>query len=336
MKKLFYSLLSLATVSCNNNSGPDVSKVPVDIKIDRFEQAFFKTDSNNVMPGLRDVQKQFPYFIDDFTENILGAGTISDTNKTLIKATSQFVSSYQPVNNFLQKKYSDLSWLKGELKDAFQHVEYYFPKYKTPRIVTFVGPFDAPGVAITPQALAIGLQAYAGSDYPFYLSQQGQEIFPTYISRRFDKQYMTVNCMKAVSEDLYADRSGALSLIEQMVEKGKRWYLLDKFLPSVNDSLKTGFTTKQLQWCKENEGNMWNFLLQQSDIFTTEQSQIQLYIGEGPTTQVFPGDSPGNIGQWLGWQIVKTYVSKNPSLTPQQVMQTDAKTIFNESKYKPR
>ncbi len=335
MKQFLYLLLVLAAVSCNS-SGPDVSKVPVNIKIDRFEQVFFKIDSNNVMPGLKEAEKQFPYFATDFTANILGAGIISDTNKMLMDAASKFVSSYYPVYSFLNKKYNDLSWLKTELKDAFQHVEYYFPKYKTPRIVTFVGPFDAPGVAITQNAVAIGLQAYAGSDYPFYVSTPGQELFPAYISRRFDKQYMTTNCMKAVSEDLYPDESEKLPLIEQMVEKGKRWYLLDKFLPSVQDSLKTGFTTKQLKWCEENEGNMWNYLLQQTDIFTTDPSITQLYIGEGPTTQGFPDVSPGNIGQWLGLQIVKTYVSKNSSLTPQQVMQTDAKTIFNESKYKPR
>ncbi|MDH7464476.1 hypothetical protein QEG73_24480 [Chitinophagaceae bacterium 26-R-25] len=335
MKKLIYASLALFLFSCGN-TGPDVSKVPVDIQIDRFEQVFFKIDSNNAIPGLIGIEKQFPRFANDFTENILGAGPISDTNKTLQVAAKHFISSYTSVNDFLQKQFSDVSWLKPELKDAFQHVEYYFPKYRTPRIITFVGPFDAPGVALTPSGLAIGLQAYAGKDYPFYLSDQGQEIFPTYISRRFEKKYITVNCMKGVVEDLFPDQSGRLSLIEQMVEKGKRWYLLDKFVPKADDSLKTGYTKRQLDWAKTNEGNVWNYMLQQTDIFTTDPSFIQLYIGEGPSTQGFPENSPGNIGQWIGWQIVKAYADKNSSLTPQQVMQTSAKAIFEGSKYKPK
>ena len=47
-------------------------------------------------------------------------------------------------------------------------------------------------------------------------------------------------------------------------------------------------------------------------------------------------NSPGNIGQWIGWQIVKAYVEKNTSLKPEEVMRTDAKKIFDEARYKPK
>jgi hypothetical protein len=46
--------------------------------------------------------------------------------------------------------------------------------------------------------------------------------------------------------------------------------------------------------------------------------------------------SPGNIGQWVGWQIIKSYTEKKSGLTPQQLLQTDAKKIFEEAKYKPK
>jgi uncharacterized protein YjaZ len=64
---------------------------------------------------------------------------------------------------------------------------------------------------------------------------------------------------------------------------------------------------------------------------------IQTYIGEGPFTQGFSQKlSPGNIGQWIGWQIVKKFVSKNPGLGPDEVMKTDARTILEKAKYKPK
>ena len=34
-----------------------------------------------------------------------------------------------------------------------------------------------------------------------------------------------------IVDDLFPDQSNGKPLIEQMVEKGKQWYLLDKFLP---------------------------------------------------------------------------------------------------------
>ena len=82
---------------------------------------------------------------------------------------------------------------------------------------------------------------------------QGQEIYPKYISRRFEPPYITINCIKTITEDLFPDNDENKSLIEQMIRKGKYWYLLDKFLPETADSLKTGFSQKQLDWCKNNK-----------------------------------------------------------------------------------
>jgi len=45
--------------------------------------------------------------------------------------------------------------------------------------------------------------------------------------------------------------------------------------------------------------------------------------------------SPGFIGLFVGRQIIRKYMSKNSSLTLQQLLQTDPKKIFEESKYKP-
>jgi hypothetical protein len=143
--------------------------------------------------------------------------------------------------------------------------------------------------------------------------------------------------MKAIVDDIYPDSSVGRPLIDQMIIKGKQWYLLDHFLPGTADSLKTGFTAKQLDWVNRNEGNIWGYITTNTDIYTIDPSVIQDYIGEGPFTRGMPeGASPGNIGQWVGWQIVKKYADKNPNLSVPQVMATSATNIFQEAKYKPK
>ena len=112
--------------------------------------------------------------------------------------------------------------------------------------------------------------------------------------------------------------------------------MMDKFLPTTPDSLKTGFTKKQLQWCRENEGNIWGFITKNADLYTVDPEIIQNYIGEAPFTQNMPEVSPGNIGQWVGWQIVKKYASQHPEMSVQQILGTPAKKIFQEAKYKPK
>jgi hypothetical protein len=338
MKKIAYLLLLLSLTACRHGKNlPDVSDIKVTVKIDRFDKVFFTLDSNHIVEGLKKLNGEFPYFLNDFIVNILGAEPLSDTSQISFIACRQFLTSYLPAKDSIDNKFEDLRWLEKELAQSFRYVKYYFPHYQLPQeVVAFIGPFDAPGAAITQYSLAIGLQLYAGQHFSFYNSLQGQEMYPTYISRRFEPNYITPNCMKAIAEDLFADRSENKSLIEQMVEKGKYWYLTSLFLPESPDSLVTGFTQKQMDWCQGNEGLIWNFFLQTNALYTIDPDVIKDYIGDAPNTQGMPPASPGNIGQWVGWQIVKKYVENNPSISPVELMNKDPKKIFEETKYNPR
>lgn len=333
MRPLIALAATILFFSCSNEtSKPNVSDIKVNFKIERFEQSFFKMDTSNISAGIQQVNQQFPHFFPFYVQQILRVPPAEAT--PVIK---QILTGYAPINDSIQKKYSNLNWLKDELTIGFKYVKHYYPSYKLPDVITFIGTFDAPGVVLTPHYLGIGLHQYAGKNFSVYKDQQLQEMYPDYISRRFDKEYMGVNSMKAIVDDIYPDSSTGRPLIEQMIEKGKQWYLLDKFLPGTPDSLVTGYTKRQLDWVKNNEGNIWGFFTSNTDIYTIDPAVIQDYIGEAPFTRGMPeGASPGNIGQWVGWQIVKKFAEKKPELTVQQVLATPAKTIFGEAKYKPK
>jgi hypothetical protein len=327
----------LFIISCRTGKKtPDVSNIPVTVHIERFDRDLFAIDTNHIQQGLLDLGRQYPYFINDFAVNILGTSPLSDTSKDAFFAFRRFISSYVPVKDFLEQKFKTMDTEEDGLKKGFQHIRYYFPKYNLPpKVVAYLGPFDAPGVALTRYTLAVGMQLYAGRQFPFYLSPQGQELYPVYISRRFEPEYMVPNSMKALAEDLYPDQSQGKPLIEQMIEKGKNWWLVDQFLPETADSLITGFTQKQLDWCLKNEGQIWNFFLDQN-LFSIDPDLNKNFIGDAPSTQGMPDVSPGNIGQWVGLRIVQKYASLHTDISPDQLLKTPAKTIFEETKYKPR
>ena len=341
MKNYLLPLLCLVFMSCHSGKkSPDVSNIAVNVHIERFDRDFFSIDTNRIQQGLLALAQKYPWFLNDFAVNILGTSPLSDTSADAFYACRRFISSYLPVKDSLVVDFSSsqdrIISIEAGLKKGFQYTKYYFPDYKLPpKVVAFIGPFDAPGVAMTRYTLAIGLQLYAGKEFPFYLSQQGQELFPLYISRRFEPEYIVPNCMKAIAEDLYPDQSSGKPLIEQMIEKGKNWWLLDQLLPETVDSLKTGFTQKQLSWCISNEGQIWNYFLEQN-LFSPDPDLIKNYIGDAPNTQGMPGNSPGNIGQWVGWRIVEKYASLHPDFSPIQIMKTPARTIFDETRYKPK
>jgi hypothetical protein len=337
MKKIVGILfISFSLLACNNKSNlPDVSDIKIDLKLERFEKGFFRIDSNNILSGLVKVHSEFPEFYLDFMQNILGvSGNPNDTATTVV--TKNILRSYASFAADLEKKFSNTITLEDDLKKDFQFVKYYFPDYKVPVLVTYIGPLDAPGVALTRNRLAIGLQQYAGKNFPGYQTNEVQQMYPAYISRRFDAEYIPANCIKAVADDLFPDKSNGKPLVEQMIEKGKQWWLLDKLMPTTPDSLKTGYTQKQLEWCKNNEGLIWNYFVTNESLESIEPDMIQNYIGESPTTQGMPQSSPGNIGQWVGWQIVKKFATENASLKPAEIMNTPARKILIEAKYKPK
>jgi hypothetical protein len=335
MRSLTLVFLSLMLFACkHSNDKPDVSGIAVKFSITRFERDFFKIDTNNLSQGLAVVNKKYPDFFPFYIQEILKVRDFGPSSYPVIRS---ILSSYHGINDSIQNKYKDLDWLKEELTTSFKYTKYYYPDYKVPNIITFIGSFDAPGVVLTPQYLGIGLHQFAGKNFSVYKDPQLVEVYPDYISRRFDKEYIAPNCIKAIVDDIYPDSSVGRPLIEQMIIKGKQWYLLDHFLPGAADSLKTGFTAKQLDWVNRNEGNIWGYITTNTDIYTIDPSIIQDYIGEGPFTRGMPeGASPGNIGQWVGWQIVKKFADKNPNLSVQQVMATSATNIFQEAKYKPK
>lgn len=332
---LVFSLL-LASCGGHGDAPPDVSGVDVPpVNIIRYDTAWFSLDSNHVVPGLYRLTQTYPYFTGDFVGNILGAGPLSDTSVVAFAASRQFLVSYLPVKDSLEKKYAKLDWLERQLTDVFRYIKYYFPKYPLPpKVVTFIGPFDGPGVALTQFTLAIGLQSYAGQQSSFYA---WQDHYPSYITRRFESAYMVPNCVASLSEDIFPDSSYGRPLIEQMIIKGRYWWLAGKLQPGIPDSLRTGFTVTQLKWCNTNERDVWNFFVQNvKDLYTLDPDVIKNYVGDGPKTLGMPDTSPGNIGTWVGWQIVRKYVELHPDITPVQLMRTPARQIFDEAKYKPK
>jgi hypothetical protein len=333
MRLFYFFAIIMLLLSCGNHTGgPDVSNIKMDIKIRRMEQDFFKIDTLHPAGGLAAVQAKYPYFTPFFLANILGIRNNAATDSNLVA----FIRWYASVNEAAQKTFPKVGPLEKELEKDFKYVKYYYPKYQILPVITYVGPFEAPGVILTPDNIAIGLQQFLGKDFPAYGSEAIQQMYPAYISRRFEAAYVPANCVKAIADDIYPDSSHGLTLIEQMIEKGKQWYMLDRFMPGTADSLKTGFTQKALDWCKANEGNIWGFINSTTDLYTIDMETVQTFIGESPTTQGMPEASPGNIGQWTGWQIVKKFASQQPSLTLQQLLATPAKKLFAEAKYKPK
>jgi len=331
--------------ACTQQKGPNVSHISVELETLRFEQDFFSTDTNNLSHSLDNLYHKYPGFFSDFSTHILGLPPVNDSGEEAMNMIRQFLRDYRPVYDSANKAFPDLNAQEKQIREGLRHVKYYFPDYPLPtRLITFVGPMDAffetstgkQGDVITADGLAVGLQLHLGSNFSMYHSEMGLALYPVYISRKFAPEYIPVNCMKNIMDDIFPDAGADRPLVEQMVEKGKRIFLLDKLLPSVDDTLKIGYTGPQLQGCYQNEGLIWNFFVKNGLVFNNDPSLIKNYIGESPNTPEFGDGAPGNIGLFVGWQIVKKYQEAYPDISLVELMQADPKELFEKSGYRPR
>lgn len=333
MRLLLPVLMTLLLASCNDKT-PDVSNIKVELPVERYDKLMYAIDTNNVAEGLKKAYAQQPGITNVFIAQVLQLHEpYSDTSKMLQEAMRSFLTHTQQLKDSVWEKFDkNTEWTKG-VENGLKYVKYYFPQYKVPKLIAFIG--DLSGREIfTQEGLAIGLDYYMGKDFSYYLDPVIQTQIPTYLSRRFSVEYLPTNCMQAVVDDLYPDTSFSKPLIEQMVEKGKRYFMLDKFLPKTNDTLKLQYTKEQLDWCYKNEKDIWKFFLDGDLLYSTDPSTSN-FVSEGPNTQGMPQDSPGNIGLFVGWRIVQKYAEKHPDITIQQLMKISSKEIFNEAKYKP-
>jgi hypothetical protein len=337
MKKTGLALLLAITLfSCRDNDIPDVSDININIQVKRFEQDFFAMDTVNLMTSLQSLGTAYPVFLNDFLYNILELPPVTDTSLQVQALIKKFIADYKPIKDSADRLFTNFDKTANEIKKGLQFVKHYFPQYgPPPNIITFIGPLEGYSDVITSNALAVGLQLHMGKNFSYYTSEVGQSVYPAYISRKFTVETIPVNCMKNVVEDIMQEVRPGRPLVEQMVEAGKKLYVLDRVMPETPDTLKLGYTKTQLEGCEKSEGSIWNFFVSNNLLFTIEPALVHGFMNDAPNTPEFGDGSPGAIGHFVGWQIVKKYMQKNDKLSPGDLLKMDAKTIFEESKYKP-
>jgi hypothetical protein len=225
----------------------------------------------------------------------------------------------------------DTIQLRNDLEKAFKHYKYYFPQKKIPVIYTCISGFNQ-SVVTSENLIGISLDKYLGADSPFYEKLGLAE----YKRRNMHPAKIVPDVMYGWAVTEWPKPEGASNLLSQMIVEGKTMYLVDAMLPEKHDSLKIGFTRKQLEFCKKNEASMWTYLAEHKQLYSTDRMTIKRYIDDGPFTSSFTNESPARTGVWIGWQIVRSYMKQHPETKLADLMNNpDFQGILNQSGYQP-
>ncbi|MFM2014636.1 MAG: hypothetical protein RIQ51_126 [Bacteroidota bacterium] len=327
---LLYGLIGLALMGCSSPT-QDPAQLGLTPKLNeiRFDSAFFAMDSLHFEADLAKLVQQYPQFSEDYFNRILMLSSKKESEKIWA-----FYKAYLPIYQATSKiqAYKKAS---PEIAAAFKRFHFYFPTYPLPKqIIYFIGPLETYGNVVTKDGLAIGLQLYMGAASSWYFSEQINTIYPTYISRHFAPEYIVVNSVQNILNDYDPLTLNGKQLIEQMIEIGKRQYILSQCLPNASDTLILGYTSNQLKAIEDNKGDIWTFLSSQNRLFSVDPSLTSAIINEAPYNDYFGEDIPGNVGKYIGYTIVKSWMKQQDKKLKNdlnQLLKTPAKTIFDQA-----
>lgn len=324
-----------AFFSCKQGTKPDVSGIDLDIKIERFDRDLFAGKQKGIPQTDVFLQKKYTAFYDDYVHQMVG--TPEYDNATIL-STLYKDQAYTDLSRDADSVFKTMEPQEKALTETFKYIKYYYPQVKVPKFIAFISGFSVQ-TPIGDDYMGIGLDMFLGKDSKYYRAIV--KSVPLYISRRFTPDYVVPRITETFArEELFPQRDENRSLLAKMVENGKVLYFMDQVLnDQVPDSVKIGYTDKQLSWCKAYEGDIWAYFMQNNLLFETDFQKIQMFLSEAPFT---PGlgeknESAPKLGIWIGWQMVRKYMTENPKVSLQQLMaEQDAQKILNGAKYKPK
>lgn len=324
-------VLVLAFQSCKNRNPevampapPKVSMPEAKIAIKRYEKALFGLDKKHLRQGMSTLYPDYSYFLGNQwqdTMNILRIyNFLNDPN-------------IRELYDLTIKKYPDVSYLENDLTDAFNRFRQLYPEKPVPHVFTYVSGLDIDNpVYYSDTAMAIGLDNFLGSEVMAY-PKAG---IPKYKTNRLTPEHLLPLCMLAVSDNLVRFDDKKNTLLDRMVMAGKALYFLDVTLPDVKDEFKIGYSVDQLEWSNKNESSIWAFIIEHQLLFSSDPQGITKMMTDAPFTSGFAAESPGRLGVYMGWQIVRAYVREANDITLKQLMEdTDAQHILKVSQFKP-
>lgn len=325
------------TVSCNKNPYErNVSSIKINVEILSFEDDILNLANNFSEENRVAMQEKYPVFFETFNEFILKIGVSSDStysaklveymNNEEIKFVYEQCLPLQERRNELQKK----------LHSALQYYLYYVPEKTVPQLCTFVG--NGTGIALDSNVVGIGLDSYLGADAAIYKEMQ----LANFTRQKMYFERIPVDFMRALAEDNFPmqfDESFFEEeyLLAHMIGQGRYMFFVKSTIPTENDTVIWGYTQKQMEFCLKSEREFWKYFVSNSEmLFGSNYMDIKRFTEDGPFTHVFTRESPGRIGQWIGFRIVESFMKNNPEVTMQELFEiTSAQEIMQRAKYNP-
>jgi gliding motility-associated lipoprotein GldB len=311
---LSFVLLSFFGCKDDNAIETEISKIETNFVVERFDRAFASATSE----GLPELKNTFPFLFSKRIPDSIWMERMQDSNQNLLHTAAH-------------EKFGDFKTVTKDIQGLFQHLKYYDKTFTEPRVITLTNFVDYRNkVVVTDTVLVIAIDNYLGADHEFYSGIQ------KYLTDNMTPSQIVVDIAKAYGEkEIFQVQKK--TLLDEMIYFGKQLYFKDLMIPFKTDAEKIGYRPEQLEFAKANENMIWTEFVENEMLYDTDNSLPARFIADAPFSKFYlelDRQTPGRLGQYIGWQIVKAYMNNN-DVSFKEMLQKDAIEIFNKSNYKP-
>jgi len=309
----------------------DVSGIQAEVEVERFDLDLFEAPQDSLGSSIEQFYKKYGDFFDVFNVHVINIGQASSRHYP--SYLSMFINdpTNREVFRYTCEVFGSMEEINATLSNGFRHYLYHYPDSLLPRVVGYVSRFNQ-GLFTVDHFVGVGLDQYLGSDCPFY-EEMGT---PRYLVLNKVPERIPVDVMLAWATQIYPYNDSLDNVLNRMIHKGMLAYFVDAMYPDMEEQFKMGFTSDQMKWCRNNEKQMWTYLVEEKLLFSTDLLVIRKLTEDAPSTQFFTVESPGRAAVWQGLQIVRAFANRNPGLTLNQVLsQRDYQEVLRQSRYNP-
>lgn len=323
--KIFYSItilivLMLSSCKKERNWEVDASDIPVDLVIHDISKRFF-----NDSISLNQLKNDYPFFFSNQDDSIWVATRSNQLERDIYTESV--------------KQFGNVDELNKKLIPVFQKYKFYFPEYETPKVFTYSSGLQSLNYPIIYSAkdklMFIAMDGFLGAKNSYYDSMRVEN----YLRENMYAERIPSSVVSAIAENIIPYSPRNQKFLDLVIYEGKKLILQDALLTETPDEYKIGYTPKQMEWAIENEGNIWNYFVEQNYVFSDDRTLEKRFLQVAPFSKFnneIEQESPGRMGAWIGWQIIRKYLQENPDLKLQDVIvEMDSQKILQGAKYKP-
>lgn len=346
MKWLAFISAFVLCWGCRDESSrplPDVSEIEIDFKVVRFDRLLSNLDTLDVSSGIDVMLDSLPAFTHLYFQEILGLeGSENLKSQVFHEQVSAFLQDERI--NYLLDTVSDIfgenpDFFHKEYEKAFKYLTYRLPDFQPPNIYTIISEYAYQQFLFEDEngeGIGVGLDLFLGENFPYMRLAPGNPAFSAYLTRTFNKDHIVRKSMELILDEIIGPPPGS-RFIDFMLHNGKMLYILENALPETHDSILLEYSGIQTQWVHENQVEMWAYFINEGIFYETDIIKINKYLQPSPHSPGMPKEAPGRTANFLGWQIVKTYMDRHPQLSMSDLIsEKDSQKLLEDSRYKPR